>query len=116
MAYNPNQSGNAAQIAALKQSNVSSYAVISTATTATFGTFYDVTGATSFAVTLPAAPTSGQGVITVKLDAAYSASGVVTITPPGGTTLDGAGTFPMTGPGTEYTFFINAGTTDYKIG
>jgi len=70
-----------------------------------------VTGANTFALTLPAiAGSNKERKITVK----HKGTGTVTVTPTGGDTIDGAATFPIATQYMSYSF-ISDGTSDWEI-
>lgn len=100
MSYSPGQV-TAAAFNALKSSVLAAEAAVSAATNAVAGTLYDCSGATAYALTLPAGPAAGAAV-GVKIALGYTGAGV-TVTPAAGT-IDGAPNFLMATPGAENTF------------
>lgn len=117
MAYNP-QAATVSQINLLKQAVMQ--AAVTQAGSATpispaaAGTFYEITGSTGQSIVLPAVPSSGTDVISIKCGPAYT--GTITVTCQSGNTIDGASSVQISGAGAENLFSIAAGATDWQVG
>jgi hypothetical protein len=99
------------QIATLKQANLdgSDPINITAGMTLAYGKLYHFAGSASLAATLPAAPSTGEGFLAIKV--MPGATGTLTVNPPTGVTIDGQASFTMAGAGQENGFALDAGAT-----
>lgn len=117
MAYNP-AAATTTQLNLLKQAVMQASVTQAGSATpigpAAAGTFYEITGTTSQSIVLPAVPSSGTDVISIKCGPSYT--GTITVTCQAGNTIDGASSFSISGAGSENIFSIAASQTDWQVG